>query len=57
MSILAIAANSSKETNKKRGSSDITWVKPPTRNVKINVDDAFMADCSQGAVGVVAHDC
>jgi ribonuclease HI len=56
MSILAIAANSSKETKKKRGSSEVTWVKPAPRNIKVNVDAAFMADCSQGAVGAVARD-
>jgi ribonuclease HI len=57
MSILVIAANSSKETKKKRESSEVTWVKPPSRTVKINVDASFMADCSQGAVGAVARDC
>jgi ribonuclease HI len=56
MSILAIAANSSKETKKKRESSEITWVKPPPRTVKINVDASFMADSSQGVVGAVARD-
>jgi hypothetical protein len=46
MSILAIAANSSKETNKRRESSEATWVKPEPRHVKVNVDAAFLADFS-----------
>jgi hypothetical protein len=56
MSILAIAANSSKEMKKRRGNSEATWVKPAPRHVKVNVDALFLADCSQGAVGAVAHD-
>jgi ribonuclease HI len=56
MCILAIAANSSKETKKRRGNSEATWVKPAPRQVKVNVDAAFLADCSQGAVGAIARD-
>jgi hypothetical protein len=56
MSILNIAANSSKETKKRRGNSEATWVKPAPRHVKVNVDAAFLADCSQGIVGSIAHD-
>jgi hypothetical protein len=56
MSILAIAANSSKETKKRRESSEATWTKPEPRQIKINVDAAFLADSLQGAVGAIARD-
>jgi isoaspartyl peptidase/L-asparaginase-like protein (Ntn-hydrolase superfamily) len=56
MSILAIAANSYKETKKRRESSEATWTKPEPRQIKINIDAAFLADSLQGAVGAIARD-
>jgi hypothetical protein len=56
MSILAIAANSAKAAQSMIQTTEVAWIKPEPRQVKVNIDASFFEDSQSGAVGAVLHD-
>jgi ribonuclease HI len=56
LSILAMVANSEKACGKKKQRSDVKWIKPDPRQVKLNVDAAFHDESKTGSIGAIIRD-